>query len=102
MRAGGGSQTRITASISQGTVTLTGTLQYAIQRTPLVKAVSQIAGVRRVIDQLKLVPAVKPDYTRREPVTAIDSDQSLETAAEAPISELLLEDQLPEPGGQIT
>ena len=36
-------------------VTLTGNLQYAIQRSPLVKAVARVAGVTRVIDQLQLV-----------------------------------------------
>jgi len=91
-RAGGGSGSRITANIAQGTVTLTGTLQYAIQRSPLVKAVSQIAGVRRVIDQLKLVAAVKPDYTRRDPVAAIDP------SPEADADELAMDEQVPDPG----
>lgn len=54
-RAGVGSQTRIAATVQGGTVTLTGTIQYAIQRSPIVKAVSNIAGIRRVLDQLQLV-----------------------------------------------
>ena len=55
MRAGAGSQSRITAAIQQGTVTLTGALQYAIQRSPLLKEVGRVPGVVRVVDQLTLV-----------------------------------------------
>lgn len=55
MRSGVGSQSRVTAAVAGGTVTLSGTLQYAIQRSPIVKAVSSVAGVRRVLDQLQLV-----------------------------------------------
>jgi len=54
-RTGTGSQSRVTATVQQGTVTLTGTLQYAIQRSPIVKAVARVAGVRSVVDQLQLV-----------------------------------------------
>lgn len=54
-RAGVGSQTRVAAVVQGGTVTLTGTIQYAIQRSPIVKAVSNIAGIRRVLDQLQLI-----------------------------------------------
>ena len=56
MRVGGGSQTRLTAAVQQGTVTLSGTLRHAIQRTSIVKAINGIAGVRRIIDQLQLAP----------------------------------------------
>ena len=54
MRSGAGSQARITAAIQHGTVTLTGTLQYAIQRSPILKEVRRVAGVSRVVDQLTL------------------------------------------------
>jgi osmotically-inducible protein OsmY len=54
-RTGASSQARITAMVRQGTVTLTGNLQYAAQRSPIVKSVSSIAGVRRVVDLLQLV-----------------------------------------------
>ena len=53
VRAGGGS---LTAVVRQGTVTLTGMLQYEAQRRPVLKAVSAIAGVSRIVDQLKLRP----------------------------------------------
>ena len=55
-RMGTTSQTRVTAAVQQGNVTLSGTLRYAIQRSPIVKAVGRIAGVRHVIDQLQVVP----------------------------------------------
>ena len=32
----------------------TGTLQYEIQRQPIVKATNSVGGVRRVIDQLQI------------------------------------------------
>ena len=56
MRVGGGSQTRLTAAVQQGTVTLSGTLRHAIQRKSITKAITGIAGVRRVIDQIQLAP----------------------------------------------
>lgn len=55
-RAGAASSSRVTAMVRQGQVTLTGNLQQSHQRDPIVKAIARIAGVRRVIDQLKLVP----------------------------------------------
>lgn len=51
----GGSQSRVTVAVQQGTVTLTGTLQYAIQRIPIIKEVSRVAGVSRVVDLMTLV-----------------------------------------------
>src|SRR4029078_11508618 len=57
-RGGGGAQSRITATVQRGTVTLSGNLQYDAQRAPLTKAVSCVAGVRRVIDQLIVAPRV--------------------------------------------
>lgn len=53
MRGGGG---RLTAAVQQGTVTLSGDIQYEAQRRPLVRAVSSISGVRSVVDQLRLKP----------------------------------------------
>jgi hypothetical protein len=57
-RGGGGSQSRITATVQRGTVTISGNLQYDAQRAPLTKAVASIAGVRRVVDQLVVAPRV--------------------------------------------
>jgi len=56
VRAGGGSQTRLAAAVQQGTVTLTGMLRYEAQRRPLLKAISAVPGVSRVIDQLQMMP----------------------------------------------
>lgn len=58
VRAGSGAQTPLAATVQQGTVTLIGILRYESQRRPILKAVSSIAGVGRVIDQLRI--AVKP------------------------------------------
>lgn len=53
-RAGGGSNTKVTATVRQGDVTLSGVLQYEMQRQPLVRAATSVPGVRRVIDQLQV------------------------------------------------
>jgi phosphoribosylformylglycinamidine (FGAM) synthase-like enzyme len=52
-RTGTGSQSKVNVSVQQGNVTLSGTLQHAIQRSPIVKAVSRVTGVRRVVDQMQ-------------------------------------------------
>lgn len=50
----GGAQGHVNATVRNGDVTLTGTLQYEIHRQPIVKATSSVGGVRRVIDQLQI------------------------------------------------
>ena len=45
----------ITANVQKGMVTLTGTLQYAIQRGPIMKAVQSVPGISRIVDQMILV-----------------------------------------------
>lgn len=51
----GGAQMHVTASVQRGDVTLSGNLQYEMQRPAIVRAASRVSGVRRVIDQLKVV-----------------------------------------------
>ena len=58
-RTGTGGKTRVTASVRKGDVTLTGTLQYEIQRRNFLRAATSTPGVRRVIDQM-VVQASKP------------------------------------------
>ena len=62
-RTGTASQSKVNVSVQQGNVTLTGTLQHAIQRDPIVKAVSRVTGVRRVVDQMQHTAkkATRPD-----------------------------------------
>lgn len=55
-RTGAGGQCRVSAAVGKGTVTLSGVLQYEAQRRPIVKTVSAVAGVRRVVDQMKFEP----------------------------------------------
>ncbi len=55
VRAAGSSQSHLLASVQQGTVTLTGMIRYEAQRRPILKAISSIAGVSRVVDQLQLM-----------------------------------------------
>jgi osmotically-inducible protein OsmY len=56
----GGAQTGITASFNAGNVTLSGTIQYEMQRKSIMKVATSVPGVRRVIDQLKMKPKVRP------------------------------------------
>ena len=53
MRVGGA---KVIASVMRGDVTLTGTIQYEMQRSSLLKVATSVPGVRRVIDQLKMKP----------------------------------------------
>ncbi len=55
----GGSQSKVMASVARGDVTLSGTIQYEIQRSSLLKIATSVPGVRRVLDQLKVKPKEK-------------------------------------------
>ena len=55
-----GSRNRLNATIRQGTVTLTGQLQYEKQRLQIMNAIKGVSGVRQVLDQLVSPPKVKP------------------------------------------
>ena len=61
MRSRSGSQTRVTATVQKGMVRLTGALQYAIQRSPILKAVQSVPGIGRIVDQMVLVEK-KPQH----------------------------------------
>lgn len=82
MRGGAGSQSRITARVSQGNVTVSGNLQYEAQRSPLVKNIARVAGVRRVIDQLRVAPKVDQQSYARKP--AAPSEQPAPAAVSLP------------------
>jgi osmotically-inducible protein OsmY len=50
---------RVTVQASNGQVTLSGTVQYAHQKSAAMSAISGMTGVRRVIDQMTVKPMVK-------------------------------------------
>ncbi|MBI2478963.1 MAG: BON domain-containing protein [Planctomycetia bacterium] len=56
-----GTQTKVTATVSGGRLTLTGTLQFEIQRRPILRAVNQVAGIRGVVDQMTMKPKKRTD-----------------------------------------
>lgn len=58
-RSGGGG-TGIRAVVAGGSVTLSGSLKYESQRMPLLKALRGVAGIRSVLDQLKVPPMKRP------------------------------------------
>ncbi|MEX2308996.1 MAG: BON domain-containing protein [Pirellulales bacterium] len=55
---GFGSQ-HLTVQTSNGLVTLSGAVQFAHQKKAALKSIAGMAGIRRVIDQLTVRPAVK-------------------------------------------
>jgi len=55
-RTGLASQTPITGTVRNGTVILSGTIQFEYQRKPALKAVQGLEGVHHVVDQLRLQP----------------------------------------------
>ncbi|MGE0760833.1 MAG: BON domain-containing protein [Pirellulaceae bacterium] len=52
----GGAQGKVLASIVRGDVTLSGTIQYEMQRASIMKVAASVPGVKRVIDQMKTKP----------------------------------------------
>jgi osmotically-inducible protein OsmY len=50
---------RIDVESKNGQVTLTGSIQYAHQRSAAVQAASTTSGVRHVVDRLTVKPAAK-------------------------------------------
>ena len=56
----GGAQTGINASFNAGSVVLSGTIQYEMQRKSIMKVATSVPGVRRVVDQLKIKAKVRP------------------------------------------
>jgi osmotically-inducible protein OsmY len=55
----GTSSARILATVSHGTVTLTGVIHGEMQRIPLMKAASRVEGVRQVLDQMQIAVKLK-------------------------------------------
>jgi BON domain len=56
-----GTGSKVTATVSRGTVTLSGNLRYAAQRAPLMSAANSIAGIRQVVDRMQCPPK-QPTY----------------------------------------
>ena len=55
-RSGNSSQSHVTATVRSGDLTLTGILKYEHERRFIVKSISSIGGIRRVIDQMRVAP----------------------------------------------
>lgn len=56
-----GTQTKITPVVSGGCLTLTGTLNNEIQRRPILRAVNQVSGIKRVVDQMTVQTKKRTD-----------------------------------------
>lgn len=66
-----GSQSGITASVQNGTVSISGKLRTEDQRLTILKAIRSVNGVRNVIDQLQSPP--KKQVQRYEPTRPVAS-----------------------------
>jgi osmotically-inducible protein OsmY len=51
---------KVAVSIQKGSVTLSGLIQYEHQRQFAMQAANQIEGVKRVVDQLRVIPRTPP------------------------------------------
>ncbi len=47
----------VTAASNNGQVTVSGSIQYEHQRPAALRAIRGIAGVQRVVDQMRVIPA---------------------------------------------
>ncbi|MFO7903644.1 MAG: BON domain-containing protein [Pirellulaceae bacterium] len=56
-----GTQSTIIASVKGGYVTLTGPLQYEMQRRTLIRVTNQVSGVRQVTDKMTVKPKKRVD-----------------------------------------
>lgn len=53
-QTGTGGQSKVNVSVRRGEVTVSGSIQYEMQRQNILRAAGRVAGVRRVVDQLRL------------------------------------------------
>jgi hypothetical protein len=70
------SQAGLSATVQNGSVTLTGKLHFENQRSPIVKAMRSVAGIRSVIDQMVSPPKIRPMHAQnnyRPPAETVDS-----------------------------
>lgn len=58
-RSGLGTTSKLTVTSQRGTVTLSGTLQYELQRRNAIAAARGVEGVRGVVDRLQAKPREK-------------------------------------------
>lgn len=84
---GTGSSSRLSATVQAGTVTITGKLQYEGQRSPLLKLVARVQGVRRVIDRLTLMPKNVYATPAPRPKAAAPAEAEAAPAADSPLLE---------------
>ena len=88
-----GGQNRTTVTVRAGTVTLTGVLQYEAQRRVLTKLVTRVAGVRQVVDQMRVLPRIQQNFDRI-PAKTTPADTA-PTSVPAPAE--LASEEVPEP-----
>jgi hypothetical protein len=81
------SQAGLSAAVQNGTVTLTGKLHFENQRSPIVKAMRSVAGIRSVIDQMVSPPKTRPMHAQnnyRPPTPTVETPD--DAAAAEPLA----------------
>lgn len=53
--------TRVSATVRGGDATITGTIRNEFERKPIVRCISAVQGIRRVVDQMQLAEKTKPN-----------------------------------------
>jgi hypothetical protein len=79
-----GTQSRLTATVQGGTVTIRGKLRFENQRRAIVKSISGVSGVRNVVDQLVAPPKMRPDPLRHSRTTTAPVATGATPSAERP------------------
>ncbi|MCO8124172.1 BON domain-containing protein [Stieleria sp. TO1_6] len=51
---------KVVATVRGGDAIITGTLKNEFERKPIVRCVSAVQGIRRVVDQMKVIERKKP------------------------------------------
>jgi hypothetical protein len=86
-----GAGARVSATVRSGDATVTGSIAYEHERKAIIRSVSGVQGIRRVIDQLQLV--VKKKINLGPPQT---SSYSSKPAPDAEVPETTLPETLPD------
>jgi hypothetical protein len=81
------SQAGLSATVQNSSVTLTGKLHFENQRSPIVKAMRSVAGIRSVIDQMVSPPKIRPMHAQNNYRPAVEAVETPDdTAAAEPLA----------------
>jgi hypothetical protein len=80
------SQAGLSATVQNSSVTLTGKLHFENQRSPIVKAMRSVAGIRSVIDQMVSPPKIRPMHAQNNYRPPAETVVTPDAAAAEPLA----------------